>query len=159
MESFHDIPTLHSDLFGSRNNDANRAKVGMGTVVRSEISRPAYTAMIDSSECPPPLMSKPTDAQFRPTSISSPRHGRLLTKYSSDMAGNNEVLTYDHHCKYSFMRSQLSRLLCDRDVTDISCISPYSDPNLSDFIDLMRQLDQESTERLVSILQLRIRNS
>jgi hypothetical protein len=155
MQPFHGLPDLHTELFKDKSPISVRLR-------SSRIVPDTPTAagnLITSNngfDDPPPLTVNPqlpsTRHSAAPRKIS--RNGR-----STGACNSNEMSVYDHHCKFSFMRSQLSRILCDSDVGDTACISALADPHLSDFISLMTELDNESADRLLNFLKLRIRNS
>jgi len=155
MQPFHGLPDLHTELF----KDKSALSVRLRS--RGVLSEPAAAAGNFATsnhvfDDPPPLTVNPPP--------SSARHPAVPRRISANdrstvVCGQTEMSVHDHHCKFSFMRSQLSRIICDSNVGDTACISPFSDPHLSDFISLMNDLDNESVDRLLNILKLRIRNS
>ena len=159
MHNSHDLPALHSNLFPRSKQRQIPVKIqpnSSGYSFEREDFTSAATELLDE---PPPLTFKHTDSQFHTDKIPTNIRRANPSSGSGNLTDGLVVSTYDHHCKYSFMRSQLSRLLGDGQCADIFCISPYSEPKMSDFIGMASLLDQESTDRLMGILSLRIRNS
>ncbi len=154
MQPFHGLPDLHTELFKDKSTISVRLR-SRDVLFESAAAVGNYATSNHVFDDPPPLTVNPPPSGPHPAAprkISGNDRSRVV-------CGQTEMSVYDHHCKFSFMRSQLSRIICDSDVGDTACISPLSDPHLSDFISLMNDLDNESVDRLLNILKLRIRNS
>ena len=149
MNRSTELRTLHSDIFNAMQ-------------LPGLLERPSNFIVSASgdhfSDTPPPLVTRSINSNedSSPTSMNAVRNAPRMGVVSNT---DNRLTVYDYHCKFAFMRSQLSRLLEQDGRSNVSCLSSSSDPTLYDFMNTVRNMDEESRDKLINILTLRIKNN
>ena len=151
----NNVNNLYSDIFRTRESSSRRYLTEFP--IQDGIIHGVPMKLIHTSDSLPPLVNK---------SLSNSQDPRTIPTMDSAVAGVSgnstasriESSVYDHHCRFAFMRSQLSRLLQQSDASDICCLSLSSDPSFSDFLLSSQRLDEESRDRMMNILRLKIGN-
>jgi hypothetical protein len=155
MNLSHNVRDLYSDVFRTVRPISGHcvSEIAHGRVTGDSGGNPP----IRTPDNLPPLVTKSTSASSRNSGSNAIIHS-INGFQDACNASRVELSVYDHHCKFAFMRSQLSRLLHESDASEICCLSSSSNPTFSDFVLSSQRLDDESLDRMLSILRLRISN-
>jgi hypothetical protein len=151
----NNVNNLYSDIFRARESSDRRYFADYPN--HDGIMHGVPVNLMHIPDSLPPLVNKSLSNSQDPRTI--PRMDSAVDDVSErTIASRSESSAYDHQCRFAFMRSQLSRLLQRSDASDICCLSLSSDPSFSDFLLSLQRLDEESRDRMMNILRLKIGN-
>lgn len=94
-------------------------------------------------------LSKSSEYPYQ-TQERSRRHGNIQAKTASA----EQLSAFDHHCRYAFMRSSLSRI----EAQNLNMNATNSDPCISEIIEAGKDMSEDELIRFLNVLKLKILN-